>query len=127
MYYWKEMTVLFASLTTGWLLVLWSLVLQARVLDMLPQDQHVNTWVWLASTVTNSSAFCIEGGLTAADLLRRCFIGMPTPVAVLQNYTMLNAFDMDVPHCYSFRVGNGCTPRNITNSIGGGLSPPSTP
>ena len=56
-----------------------------------------------------------------------CFSGVPTAVAVLQNYTMLSAFDINVPYCYFFRVGNGCTPRNMTKSIGGGLSPSLTP
>lgn len=47
------MTLLFSSLTTGWPVMLCSLVLQAHALDK--QDQHVNTWVWLASTVTHLS------------------------------------------------------------------------
>lgn len=95
--------------------MLYSLVLKAYVLDTFPWDQHVNTWIWLASTVTNSSAFGIEGGLTAADLLTMCFTGVPTPV--LQDYTMLNAFDICVPPWFFFWAGNGCTPRNITRSV----------
>jgi len=90
------------------------------------REQSVNTWILLASTVANSSAFCIEKGLTATDLLTMHFIGVPVPVAVLQNYAILSAFDIHVHHCF-IQAGNGCTLSNITNFIGSGLSPSLTP
>lgn len=98
MYCWKMITLLFSSPVTGWFTVLHNLVLQAHALDRFPQDQHVNTLICLASTVTNSSAFCIKGRLTTADLLTTSFIGVLSPVAVLQNYPMPSDLDINVSH-----------------------------
>uniref|UniRef100_A0A8C3K197 ribonuclease H n=1 Tax=Calidris pygmaea TaxID=425635 RepID=A0A8C3K197_9CHAR len=68
MYHWEDMSLLFSSPVTDWLIMLCSLVLQAHALDTSLQNQRVNTQIWLASTATNLSAFNTKGTLTAADL-----------------------------------------------------------
>ncbi|XP_059580914.1 syncytin-A-like [Alligator mississippiensis] len=59
--------------------------------NLLPQefDPQENVWIYLAREILNRTDFCLAGGINAHLVFTSCLIAVPTPLKILQNYTML--------------------------------------
>lgn len=57
-------------------------------------EDTTNVWVLLAHTALSASTFCLPHTVAVEDLMETCFLGISTPLNVLQNYTLLKSFQI---------------------------------
>ncbi|XP_059571944.1 syncytin-A-like [Alligator mississippiensis] len=58
-------------------------------------DPQENVWIYLAWEILNRMDFCLAGGINAHLVFTSCLIAVPTPLKILQNYTMLKEVDKE--------------------------------